>query len=225
MASRILAIVTSVTDLPDGNPTGFWLQELAAPYCSWRDQGIDVDIASPAGGPVQPDPLSCDDPWLLDEGERFLGDDIAMAKLGSSIAVKDVSVEKYDAIFLVGGVGAAFDFYPNSDLTALITEFYRSQKLISAICTGSIALSDVMDSAGGKMIAGRAITGISNAENQQFHDQPILPVLTETALREAGAQFVKAPPWEACVQMSGRVVTGQNPASAPELAREVSNGI
>lgn len=225
MASRILAIVTSVKELPNGNPTGFWLQELAAPYCHWSDQGIDVDIASPAGGAVRPDPLSCEDPWLLSEGQRFLDDELAIAKLESTIAVKDVSVDQYDAIFLVGGVGAAFDFYPNSDLTALITEFYRNQKLISAICTGSIALSDVMDSAGDKMIAGRPITGISNAENEQFHEEPILPVLTETVLRGAGALYVKSQPWEACVQLSDRVITGQNPASAPELAREVQSRI
>ena len=157
MASRILAIVTSVKELPNGTPTGFWLQELAAPYCHWSDQEIDVDIASPAGGAVRPDPLSCEDPWLLSEGERFLGDELAIAKLESTIAVKDVSVDQYDAIFLVGGVGAAFDFYPNSDLTALITEFYRNQKLISAICTGSIALSDVMDTLSG-LVDGAAVT-------------------------------------------------------------------
>lgn len=223
MTRRILAIVTSKTSLPDGSPSGFWLQELAAPYWHWVDSGMHVNIASPAGGPAQSDPLSREEPWLLDEGRRFLADESAMSKLECTIPIRDVEVSGYDAVFLVGGVGAAFDFYPNAELTSLLTEFYREQKLISAVCTGSIALSDVKDSSGGRMVADRRVTGISNAENEQFHETPILPFLTETVLREAGALYVKSPPWESCVQVSDRILTGQNPASAEALAREVSD--
>ncbi|KAG0253720.1 hypothetical protein DFQ27_007261, partial [Actinomortierella ambigua] len=42
-----------------------------------------------------------------------------------------------------------------------------------------------------------------------------VPSLPESRLKELGAIYSKAPePWGACVVSDGRLVTGQNPASA-----------
>ena len=53
MTSRILMIVTSNARMGDtGTPTGLWAEELAVPYYALADAGVDVTLASPAGGPA-----------------------------------------------------------------------------------------------------------------------------------------------------------------------------
>jgi len=41
-----------------GRPTGFWLEEGAAPYCVFRDAGVELTLASPRGGQPPLDPKS-----------------------------------------------------------------------------------------------------------------------------------------------------------------------
>lgn len=48
-----------------------------------------------------------------------------------------------------------------------------------------------------------------------------MPFLLEDRLKEAGALHTKAPVYQAHTQSDGRVVTGQNPASAAPVARLV----
>lgn len=42
--------------------------------------------------------------------------------------------------------------------------------------------------------------------------------MLETALRDEGARFASAAPWQPKVVVAGRLMTGQNPASAGPLA-------
>ena len=54
---KILVVLTSHDQLGDtGRKTGFWLEELAAPYYAFRDAGADVVLASPKGGQAPVDP-------------------------------------------------------------------------------------------------------------------------------------------------------------------------
>lgn len=54
---KILMILTSHDQLGDtGKKTGFWLEELAAPYYTFVDAGAEVVLASPAGGQPPLDP-------------------------------------------------------------------------------------------------------------------------------------------------------------------------
>ena len=53
----ILLVCTSHADLGEtGNKTGFWMQELTAPYYAFKNAGYRVEIVSPKGGnpPVDP---------------------------------------------------------------------------------------------------------------------------------------------------------------------------
>jgi putative intracellular protease/amidase len=44
-------VLTSHDQLGDtGRKTGFWLEELAAPYYVFRDAGVDITLVSPKGG-------------------------------------------------------------------------------------------------------------------------------------------------------------------------------
>ena len=56
---RVLMVLTSHDRLGEtGKPTGFWLEEFAAPYYVLRDAGVEITLASPRGGQPPIDPKS-----------------------------------------------------------------------------------------------------------------------------------------------------------------------
>ena len=57
---KVLFVVTSHDQLGNtGEKTGFWTEELAAPYYALLDQGVIIDIATPKGGQPPIDPKKC----------------------------------------------------------------------------------------------------------------------------------------------------------------------
>jgi len=56
---KVLMAITSHDQLGNtGRKTGFWLEELAAPFYVFKDAGADVTLASPKGGRPPLDPKS-----------------------------------------------------------------------------------------------------------------------------------------------------------------------
>ncbi len=48
---KVLMVITSHDQLGNtGRKTGFWLEELAAPYYVFKDAGVEITLASPKGG-------------------------------------------------------------------------------------------------------------------------------------------------------------------------------
>jgi putative intracellular protease/amidase len=47
---KVLMVITSHDQLGNtGRKTGFWLEELAAPYYVFKDAGVEITLASPKG--------------------------------------------------------------------------------------------------------------------------------------------------------------------------------
>jgi putative intracellular protease/amidase len=56
---KVLMVLTSHDKLGDTeHKTGFWLEELAAPYYVFKDKNVEVVLASPLGGQPPLDPKS-----------------------------------------------------------------------------------------------------------------------------------------------------------------------
>jgi hypothetical protein len=56
---KVLLVLTSHDQLGNtGRKTGFWLEELAAPYYVFKDAGAEISLASPKGGQPPLDPKS-----------------------------------------------------------------------------------------------------------------------------------------------------------------------
>jgi putative intracellular protease/amidase len=54
---KVLMVLTSHDQLGNtGRKTGFWLEELAAPYYVFKDAGVEITLASPKGGRPPLDP-------------------------------------------------------------------------------------------------------------------------------------------------------------------------
>jgi len=222
----LLFVVTSHDRLGDtGRQTGLWLEELATPYLHFVERGLDPDVASPRGGPAPIDELSRSDPWLTARGRQFLDDSNAMDKLRRTLPVKDLRARPWDAVFLVGGVGAAWDFVDDADLDALVSATFDRGGVVGAICHGVLGLAGARDNRGEPLLRGRSVTGVSNAEERVAEFDRIIPHLPEDRLKALGADYSCAAPFAAHVCQSGRIHTGQNPASAAPLAEAMARAV
>lgn len=125
---------------------------------------------------------------------------------------------EFDAIFFPGGHGPMFDLVNDADSIALVEEFYRAGKTVSAICHGTIALVNVKVD-GEHIIKGREISGFTNDEEDFVKLTSVMPLLVEDRVIAAGGKFVKAGVFGDKVAVDGQFVTGQNPVSANSFAK------
>src|SRR5690242_19728090 len=125
-----------------GWPVGFWAAELFHPYYEFTRRRYEVTIASPEGGRVEVDALS--DP--RDESRWSAEDLISMgalhtpeitALLERTPALRDLTLEDYDALVVCGGQGPMFQFREHADLRRTIAHFYASAKPTAALCHGT----------------------------------------------------------------------------------------
>jgi len=74
---KILIVLTSHDQLGDtGEKTGFWLEELAAPYYRFIDAGAEITLASPQGGHPPLDPKSSAEDAQTEATRRFEADEM-----------------------------------------------------------------------------------------------------------------------------------------------------
>lgn len=134
---KILMVLTSHDQLGNtGKPTGFWLEEFAAPYYVFRDAGVDITLASPKGGQPPIDPKS-DDPGNQTEAmARFKDDPAAQRVLANTHRLADVKADDFDAVFYPGGHGPMWDLANDVNSIALIESFYNAGKPVAAVCHG-----------------------------------------------------------------------------------------
>ncbi len=216
---KALLILTSHDRLGDtGTPTGFWLEELAAPYYELLEAGFTVDLASPKGGrpPVDPKSEKSDEAVV----KRFLADRDAMKKLDTTKPLLSLDAS-YDAYFVVGGHGVMFDLGISEEAGAFLGRAWDAGKVVAAVCHGPAALVPVKDAAGESIVKGRRVAGFSNEEEDAVGLTKIVPYPLETKLRELGGRYERGPNWQSFAVRDGRLVTGQNPRSSAAVAKLV----
>lgn len=216
----ILCVVTSSTEKGNtGIPTGFWLSELTHPLKVMEDAGFKTVIASIKGGqaPIDKDSLDFSDPvnayfWEQTDLEQRLANTPSVAELNGA---------DYSAIFFAGGHGTMWDYRDSLDAQRLIREVYENNGIVSAVCHGPAVLVDAKLSNGEFLVNGKNVSAFTNQEEDEVQGTAIVPFLLETALVEHGAIHHPAPNWAENVQVDGRLITGQNPASAHLVGVEV----
>jgi putative intracellular protease/amidase len=77
------------------------------------------------------------------------------------------------------------------------------------------------------LVAGKEVTAFTNTEEEQVGLTDVVPFLPEDALQKAsGGKFVKAAePWGEKVAIAGRLITGQNPASATAVGEAIAKAL
>ncbi|WP_304524880.1 type 1 glutamine amidotransferase domain-containing protein [Halomonas sp. I5-271120] len=220
MSKRILMVLTSHDRLGDtGKKTGFWLEELAAPYYACLDAGAEVTLASPLGGQPPLDPTSDAEDSQTDATRRFKQDDAANAKLASTHRLSDMKADDFDAIFYPGGHGPLWDLVDNKDSIRLIETFWAQQKPVAAVCHAPIVLLNARDESGAPLVKGREVTGFTNGEEDAVGLTEIVPQLVEDALIGCGGIYSKADDFTPYTRRDGRLITGQNPPSSEPVAK------
>lgn len=223
---NVLMILTSHDRLGDtGKPTGFWLEELAAPYYVLKDAGATITLASPEGGQPPLDPKSADPDAQTDDTRRFDADADANAALADTRALVEVDPEQFDALFFPGGHGPLWDLAEDETVRAIIEAMIRDEKPVAAVCHAPAVFRYAETEDGEPLVKGRKMTGFSNSEEDAVGLTDVVPFLVEDMLKERGGIYSKTDDWGVHVLRDGLLITGQNPASSAETARKLLDAI
>lgn len=216
---QILVVLTSHDRLGDtGKPTGFWLEELAAPYYVFKDAGVAMVLASPKGGQPPLDPTSAAPDAQTDDTRRFNADPEALGLLASTRRLADIEAGAFDAIFYPGGHGPLWDLATDGDSIALIETMIAAGKPVAAVCHAPAVFRHTRAPDGKSLIDGKAITGFSNSEEAAAGLTAVVPFLVEDMLVARGGHYRSTADWGVNVVTDGLFVTGQNPASSGPAA-------
>ena len=216
---KILMVLTSHDQLGNtGRKTGFWLEELAAPYYLFRDAGAEIVLASPKGGRPPLDPKSNEPSNQTDMTRRFEADPSANAQLATTVRLDSVSQAEFDSVFYPGGHGPLWDLAEDKSSIGLIESFLVAGKPVALVCHAPGVLRHVKAPGGTPVVEGKKVTGCTNTEEGGVGLIEVVPFLVEDELKAKGGVFSKGPDWEPYVVTDGLLITGQNPHSSAPAA-------
>jgi len=216
---KVLIVLTSHDELGNtGRKTGFWLEELAAPYYAFKDAGVEVVLASPKGGQPPLDPKSNEPSFRTDLTRRFEADAAANAQLVNTLRLDSVAQAEFDAVFYPGGHGPLWDLAEDAHSIALIESFMEAGKPAALVCHAPGVLRHVKAADGKPLVEGKQVTGFTNTEEEAVGLTNVVPFLVEDELKAKGGIYSKGPDWGSYVVVDGLLITGQNPASSTEAA-------
>lgn len=219
---KLLMVLTSHDKLGDtGHKTGFWLEEFATPYYVFRDAGISVVLASPAGGQPPLDPVSDAPDAQTSDTERFRNDIAAQQALANTQRLDAVDPGEFDAVFYPGGHGPLWDLAEDPTSIQLIETLFANGKPVGTVCHAPGVLRHAKKPDGTPLVAGKRVTGFTNSEEEAVGLTNVVPFLVEDELKKLGGQFERTDDWGVYVLTDGHLVTGQNPASSAAAAEEL----
>jgi putative intracellular protease/amidase len=216
---KVLMVLTSHDQLGNtGRKTGFWLEELAAPYYAFKDAGVEIVLASPKGGQPPLDPKSNEPANQTEMTRRFELDPEATAQLAATVQLDSVSQVDFDTVFYPGGHGPLWDLAEDKNSIALLESFIAAGKPVALVCHAPGALRHVRTPDGAPLVEGKKVTGFTNSEEAAVGLTDIVPFLVEDELKAKGGIYSKTDDWAPYVVADGLLITGQNPASSSPAA-------
>lgn len=148
-------------------------EELEVPKALFEKEGALVSIVSSK----------------LDSAESDLG-----TKVKPDIPIDDLSVAEFDAIVFIGGTGVKRDFWESPVAYAVAQEAVKQDKILAAICWGSVVLANA------GVLEGKKATGHTA---QNAHE----------ILKSKGCDYTGA-----SVTVDGNIITGFGPSNADSFA-------
>ena len=223
---KILMVLTSHDTLgTTGRKTGFWLEELAAPYYIFKDAGAEITLASPKGGQPPLDPKSNEPDSQTDDTRRFEADGEAKTALASTVKLADVSATDFDTVFYPGGHGPLWDLAEDALSIDLIEAMLAAGKPVALVCHAPGVLRHVKTADGRPLVEGKTVTGFANSEEDAVGLTDVVPFLVEDELTAKGGVYSRGPDWGSYVVQDGLLITGQNPGSSAAAARALLDAL
>ena len=221
MSKKVLFVITNHDELGNtGLKTGFWTEELAAPYYTLTDKGVEITLASPKGGLPPIDPKSEDPASQTDATRRMDSDDVLKDKLQNTHKLSEVKSEDFDAVFYPGGHGPLWDLAEDKVSQQLIVDFYTTGKPVGFVCHAPGVLKDVKIN-DEYLKRNKNVTGFTNTEEEAVQLTDVVPFLVEDMLKKNGGVYSKIEDWNPYAIVDGNLITGQNPASSEKVAEEL----
>jgi len=216
---KVLMVLSSYgKDMGQTRP-GFEFDEFSQAYLIFKQNNLEVELASPRGGKLQADRFDKEKPY----NKAVMEDQSVATLLENTQPTASVDPNEFDAIYVVGGKGAMFDLPFDPALQDIILNLYqREGTVIASVCHGPAAFVNVKD--GDRyIIEGQQLTGFCNMEEELFGKKWVkeFPFKLEDKLGSRGAVFSQADFMLSHVAVSGKFVTGQNPFSTTASASEV----
>jgi putative intracellular protease/amidase len=226
--NKVLFVVTGADHwtLADGtkHPTGFWAEEVVAPYKSFTSAGYQVVVATPGGvlPTVDRASLAADANGGQDHADAIDAELAGIEQMKEPLRLEDISLDDYAAVFYPGGHGPMEDLSGDSDSARVLIETLESGKPLGVVCHAPAALLATEHADGSSPFAGFRLTGFTNAEEMQAGLASKAKWLLQDRLVAMGAEFMEGSPWETNVVVDRNLYTGQNPASSGPVADEMA---
>ncbi|OJJ45969.1 hypothetical protein ASPZODRAFT_132958 [Penicilliopsis zonata CBS 506.65] len=222
----IIAVTSASAPLFDGRETtGLFISEALHPYKVLTAAGFDVDLASTTGK-YTPD-------WLSQQPDFLNGEDLAIwndqnssfrQKLDHMRPAAELEGTAYDIFYASAGHAALIDYPTATALQRIAEQVWATGGVVASVCHGPAIFANVRDrNTNQPLIQGKTITGFtSEAEETMGIAQELKgwkSELVEDLAARLGAKYSRsAGIWDDFHVVDGRLVTGQNPASAKSTA-------
>ena len=217
---KVLMVITSHDQLGNtGRKTGFWLEELAAPYYVFKTPASRSRSHHRKAAARRSIPRATN-PNLVPISRCDLRR-TQLRKLSSAKTVRldSVKQEDFDTVFYPGGHGPMWDLAEDQHSIKLIESFIAAGKPIGIVCHSTGALHHVKTTDGKFLVQGKEVTGFTNGEEEEMGLTKVVPFLVEDEMLRLGAVFSKVADWGVHVVSDGLLITGQNPASSGPAAK------
>jgi putative intracellular protease/amidase len=222
MTQKILIALTSHDQKgTTGQHTGAYLPEVMHPYDAFMKAGYAVEFVSVQAGKAPLDGVNLEDP----AHRQFLDHPDIKKALSQTPSASTLNAKDYAAIFYAGGHGTMWDFPNDQALANLGRDIYENNGIVGAVCHGPAALVNLKLSNGDYLVAGKRVSAFTNEEEHAVGLSDVVPFLLADELTKRGATHMPAANWAEQVIRDGRLITGQNPASANGVAEAMVDAL
>lgn len=199
-------------------PASVSFGEVVNAWDTFHKAGYAVDFVSPDGGDV---PILAS--YVSDDVASRLDDDRIMDGLRNTATPAQVDPARYRAVYYVGGSNAMYGVAGHPLLQAIALHVYeRNGGVISAVCHGTAGIVNLRLASGQHLVSGKRISGFP--EEHEVQDAAYFrqfPFLIRKTVESRGGSFHVVDSDAPHIEVDGRVVTGQNYASATPVAEAV----
>ncbi|MEU7866390.1 type 1 glutamine amidotransferase domain-containing protein [Dactylosporangium sp. NPDC049140] len=224
--AKILFVLTGASywTLKDGtrHPTGYWAEEFAAPYRALTEAGHTVEVATPGGVVPHVDVMSLR-PSMAGGEQGALDEESVLRsaeELRRPLVLAEVRLSDYDAVYYPGGHGPMQDLWDDADSGRLLSAALESGKPLAVVCHAPAAMLATRRD-GVSPFQGYRVTAYTNDEEDAVGLAARARWLLEDELKNLGVRFERGENWKPYTVVDRNLYTGQNPASAAPLAREL----
>ena len=217
--TKVLIFLTNQATMGDTDEAnGTYTPELTHAVDEFIKAGLDYDLVSIKGGaaPLYGAEQSDDITQTLLADEKFSG------QINNTLVAAEINLDDYQAVYYPGGYGLLWDLIDNQEVAAQTAKLYQQGAVVGAVCHGPGALLPITLDNGDALIKDKAITSFTREEEIDYNTIDKIPLLIEEHLTRKAGSFSKKAPWSNHVIVDGKLVTGQNPASAGGVGKAMA---